>query len=260
MIEENKREKARVLFAGRGDKMVESALSGMMGRVFTKVEEETRCAAVLMGDFLFVSGTGDPAFLQELCSSLDHDFLILKATLGEWEGAVKTVLPEAREHIRYRMCTGRFDRSVLKSFAEQLPPGYALKPMEAGWYERLMGEDWSRDFCSLFRDGADFAHRGLGVLAVQDGVPVAGASSYAVYPKGIEVELDTKPAYRRKGLARAAAAGLILRCLDRGWEPHWDADNSVSAHIAEQLGYLPAGAYRVWKWSRDQSRFEQKNG
>ncbi len=42
---------------------------------------------------------------------------------------------------------------------------------------------------------------------------------------------------RRKGLATIACAALILRCLDEGLYPSWDAQNMNSVHLAEKLGY-----------------------
>ena len=45
------------------------------------------------------------------------------------------------------------------------------------------------------------------------------------------------PEERRKGLAAAACAALILRCLDEGLYPSWDAQNMNSVHLAEKLGY-----------------------
>ena len=33
-----------------------------------------------------------------------------------------------------------------------------------------MSQPWSRDLCGNFQDGADFARRGLGVLALRDGI------------------------------------------------------------------------------------------
>ena len=66
---------------------------------------------------------------------------------------------------------------------------------------------------------------------------VCGASSYTVYNKGIEIEIDTKKEYRRKGLALVCASKLILECLDRGIYPSWDAANRGSVALAEKLGY-----------------------
>ena len=41
-------------------------------------------------------------------------------------------------------------------------------------------------------------------------------------------------------------AALILECLERGLYPSWDAHDTVSLALAEQLGYQPAGPYRTF--------------
>ena len=66
---------------------------------------------------------------------------------------------------------------------------------------------------------------------------VCGASSYTVYNKGIEIEIDTKEGYRRKGLALVCASKIILECLSRELYPSWDAANRESVALAEKLGY-----------------------
>ncbi len=79
-------------------------------------------------------------------------------------------------------------------------------------YRRAMGESWSADLCSQFRDYEDYRRRGLGVAAMDRHILAAGASSYTVYKQGIEIEVDTRQDYRRKGLALCCAAQLILDC------------------------------------------------
>lgn len=75
---------------------------------------------------------------------------------------------------------------------------------------------------------------------------VAGASSYTSYEEGLEIEVDTQPDYRRKGLALSCAAKLILECLERGLYPSWDAANQESVALAEKLGYHLDHAYDVY--------------
>ena len=130
-----------------------------------------------------------------------------------------------------------FDRGWLTDCAAALPAGVGLSPIRADHVPLLMSQPWSRDLCGNFQDGADFARRGLGVLALRDGIPVAGASSYTVYDGGIEIEIDTRPDVRRLGLALACGARLILDCLDRGLYPSWDAHDLRSVALAEKLGY-----------------------
>lgn len=51
------------------------------------------------------------------------------------------------------------------------------------------------------------------------------------------IEVDTAEPERRKSLALIACSALILRCLDEGLYPSWDAMNMGSVHLAEKLGY-----------------------
>ena len=95
----------------------------------------------------------------------------------------------------------------------------------------------SHDLCSQFADYADYERRGIGVAALYQGTPVAGASSYTVYRGGIEIEIDTRVDFRRQGLATACGARLILNCLERGLYPSWDAHSRASLSLAEKLGY-----------------------
>lgn len=55
--------------------------------------------------------------------------------------------------------------------------------------------------------------------------------------------IDTKPEYRRKGLATAVGAALILECLQAGLYPSWDAASRISVALAEKLGYTFSHAY-----------------
>ena len=66
---------------------------------------------------------------------------------------------------------------------------------------------------------------------------MGGASTAYRFPKGIDIEIDILKKHRRKGLATAAGAKLILDCLERGWRPTWDAANMKSVHLSEKLGY-----------------------
>ena len=84
-------------------------------------------------------------------------------------------------------------------------------------------------------------------MILRDGKIVSGASSYTRYKEGIEIEVDTVPEERGKGLATAVCAALILACLDEGLYPSWDAQNLTSVHMAQKLGYEFAHEYTVYE-------------
>ena len=89
------------------------------------------------------------------------------------------------------------------------------------------------------------------MVVIKSGRIVAGASSYTRYNEGIEIEVDTVEEERRKGLAAVASAALILRCLDEGLYPGWDAQNMNSVHLAEKLGYEFDHEYTAYEVSGD---------
>ena len=227
--------------------MLRACLRGEMGRVLAAGPDS---ALALIGDFCFLAGRPDRGLLRRARVPL-----LVPLTEG-WAELIRRELGErARPFTRYatREEPERFDRERLARMAEALPEGVRLAPIGEEWYPALMARSWSRDLCGNFRDGADFARRGLGVVALRAGEPVAGAASYAVCGNGIEVEIDTAPRFRRRGLARACGAKLILDCLDRGLFPGWDAHDRRSLALAEQLGYRldrPYPAFWVEEWAK----------
>jgi GNAT superfamily N-acetyltransferase len=110
-----------------------------------------------------------------------------------------------------------------------------------------MQNNWSEDLCSQFKNYQEYSEKGLGVVALHNGDLVSGASSYTVYRDGIEIEIDTRVDYRRKGLAFACGAKLILECINRNLYPSWDAQNKWSVALAEKLGYHFDKEYEVYE-------------
>jgi GNAT superfamily N-acetyltransferase len=149
--------------------------------------------------------------------------------------------PRRRRRKRFRYAIKKepdvFDFEKLAAFTRSLPAGFTLAPFDEIICEQARLEDWSRDFCTLFDGTADFMARGIGVAVLFEGRPVSGASSYLLFDGGIEIEIDTKPEFRRRGFATACGAGLILACLERGLYPSWDAYDLRSVALAEKLGY-----------------------
>ena len=121
-----------------------------------------------------------------------------------------------------------------------------IVPFGRALYHQALQAEWSRDFVSQFRDADDYLTRGLGFAAVCDGELVGGASSYTCYSGGIEIQVETRSDWQRKGIASACCAALILACMERGLYPSWDAANPASAALAQKLGYREAGLYPVW--------------
>lgn len=230
------------LFDGWAEPMILSCLQGHMGTLAVDDPEGPRAAAVTVGDFCFLAGAPSRALAAGASAA------ILVPRTADWHPVIEAVWGQhVRPYTRYatRKDTNRFDRAELSALARP-PQGVTLSPIDPAAYSLLGQADWSRDLRGLFRDSADFCRRGMGIAAWHEGTIVAGASSYAIFDGGMEIEIDTHPDFRRRGLAAACGAALVLVCLERGLYPSWDAHTPISLHLAEKLGYVSAGPYPVY--------------
>lgn len=228
------------LFAGWEAPMVQACLQGRMGRVQTLGKDS---ALASIGDFCFLAGEPSP----ELLTAADAPILV-PGSAG-WEALIREVLGErAVPFTRYatRREPENFRRDRLIRFTRSLPHGFSIHTIGREIYFTLMEGEWAWDLCGCFADASDFLEHGLGFVVTHNGMLVAGASSYAVCDGAIEIEIDTRPDFRRLGLASACGARLILECLDRGLYPSWDAIDLRSVALAEKLGYHRGEEYTTY--------------
>lgn len=238
-VPKEKRECLKPLVEGWDETMIWSCIQGCMGEVYADSINMPLSARFVIGDFCFFAGK-PVRELVENRKGFQNPFVIMVPQNSEWEALIEDAYQDkAKKVTRYAIKKeqGVFDEEKLQAFSEKLNPDYQLSLMDHKLYEEAMAGDWSRDLVSNFESGDDYLERGMGVSVLHDGHMVAGASSYTVYHGGIEIEIDTKKEYRRRGLALAAGAKLILECLERGKYPSWDAQNRESVALAEKLGY-----------------------
>ncbi len=247
-------QKIDALFAGWESPMVRACLQGTMGHLETWGENS---AMASIGDFCFLAGRPVP----ELVAGTDAPILVPCG--GDWAELIERELGEgAAPFNRYatRHTPESFDHGKLFHFIKAVPQGFVVRPIDKELYFTLMKREWSRDLCGCFGDVADFLEQGLGFVVTMGGnLPVAGASSYAVCDGAIEIEIDTHPDFRRRGLASACGARLILECLARGIYPGWDAHNEQSLSLAKRLGYQPDRPYTAY-WVEDKVRYGGQAG
>ncbi len=254
MTELSPRERHRIapLFDHTEETMVRSCLDGMMGRAWADRADTPACAQIVTADFCFFAGDasapGASALVRNIPPRIPNDLLIFAAPDEGWERLIGDAYPDAARGERYALkqepdC---FDRARLLAYAQGLGPEYALVPIGPALYHALSHAAWSRDLVASFAGARDYAARGIGYAVLYRGVPVCGASSYTVYRGGIEIEIDTRGDFRRRGLALACGAKLILACLARGLYPSWDAASRASLALAGRLGYRFSHAYPVW--------------
>lgn len=226
--------KAARLFEGWKETLIYSCLQKVMGKIFVTDLDSPKSAMAFVGCFAFYAGEPD----KELVLNKPAGFVIMTPQNKAWEACIEACFPAAKKVTRYAIKKDtRFDQKLLKSMVAELPDGYELKEIDERIYDMCAAAPMTRDFVSSFESKEEYMDKGRGMVILKSGRIVAGASSYTRYKEGIEIEVDTAEEERRKGLATVACAALILRCLEEGLYPSWDAQNRISVHLAEKLGY-----------------------
>lgn len=234
------------LFAGFPQVMVRACLEGSMGDVLVDRPDHPQSALARVGKqawFGFLAGQPN-LDLIETCRGLD---IILVPEHEGWSQLIVANYGSAAQTFeRYAMeLIKSVDTRYLTDLVQHLPHGFTIKPIDETLYQLCLSESWSQDLVANYDDFAHYQAVGLGMAILDGEKVVAGASSFASSRKAIEIEVDTHPAYRRRGLARVASASLLRACLKRGIEPSWDAHNLASLKLAEQLGYQLTKTYKA---------------
>ena len=240
VLELKETKKAEALFQGWQETMIWSCLQGVMGKIYAEDPKDPVSAMALLGDFCFLAGDPDETFLAEGQIPEWREFMITVPGNKGWAALIEARYKgRAKKTVRYafRKEPDVFDRNQLRAIADGLPDGFVLKRMDEALFRYCRETEWCRDWVRQYADYAAYQKYGLGAVILKEGEPVSGASSYSGYIGGIEVEIDTREDYRRRGLASVCGAKLILECLERGWYPSWDAQNQWSAALAGKLGY-----------------------
>lgn len=228
------------LFGDWQETLIWSCLQGVMGHLYVTNQEHPDCVMALLGDFCFFAGEPNEELVLFKPKGSQQDFVIMIPQTDEWAILIEEVYGKcARKVERYAIKKEPdiFDRTKLQKIVSDMPAEYELQMIDEVWFHRCKEMGWCRDWVSQYDSYEMYKKHGLGVILLKDGEVVSGASSYSGYQGGIEIEIDTREDYRRKGLASICGAKLILECLERGWYPSWDAQNLGSVALAERLGY-----------------------
>lgn len=235
------------------ESMLWSCFQGIMGDAYVDDADFPSSSIIYVNCFAFAAGEVNENLVQSWYDEKVDDFAIIVARNPAWHVAFEKVGKDNCRCVkRYAIKKEKdvFDKEKLAEIVNGLDSSYELKMIDEELYEACKQHDWSIDFVHGYDDYASFKKYGLGVVVLYQGKMVAGASSYSSYQNGIEIEIDTKEDFRRRGLATICGAKLILECLKRDWYPSWDAQNKWSVALAEKLGYHYSheyDAYEIWK-------------
>lgn len=229
------KDKGAALFDGWDETLIWSCLQGHMGNLVLDDDENPSSGMIDVGDFCFFTGIPNIALLN----TLDKSKLLIPRNKA-WEELIEEFYgTRVHKFLRYAIKKEPhvFNKEKLRDYIKTLDKDYELRMFDQESFEMARMKEWSADLCSQFKDYKEYEKKGIGTAIFHKGKLVAGASPYGVYDGGIEIEIDTKPEYRGKGLATVCGAKLILECLQKNLYPSWDAHDLRSVALAEKLGY-----------------------
>ena len=239
---------AATLFNGWEETLIWSCLQGVMGKIYADDHANPAAAMAVLGDFTFFAGKPNIELVSHKPECCIQDFMIMVPQNEAWKNVILDFYGNKAKLVsRYAIKKepAVFDKAALEKAVSSLPGEYEIRMMDEPLYQMCKTESWSADLVSQFPCYEMYHRLGLGAVILKNQTIVSGASSYSRYRDGIEIEIDTQKEYRRKGLAYACGAKLILECLKRDLYPSWDAQNLWSVSLAEKLGYHYSHSYEA---------------
>jgi GNAT superfamily N-acetyltransferase len=230
-------------FAGRVElgAVIEAVLEGRQGRATVA----GTAARLSIGCYEIFGGDASGPEARELVAGSARPRELVYGNDASWRRLILDVHGEEvfdRPMLDYD--PAGIDRVSLFELEAGLPAGFRLDALDIQLTQQLDAE-LEPHALQAFASPQDFLEQGLGFGVVQDGRLACAATSYTRCSRSVEVAIATRPAFRGRGLAAAAAARLLRECLDQRLTPRWSASNPVSQRLAVRLGYRPAGVCEV---------------
>lgn len=245
---------ASSLFGKWEETLIWSCLQGVMGKVYADDLHAPTAAMAILGDFSFFAGKPNMELVSYKPGWCTQSFMIMVPQNENWQNMILRFYGKKAKTVS-RYATKKephiFNKEKLEQIISALPAEYSLSIIDEKLYQMCRAEAWSADLVSQFPDYSHYRNLGLGAVICKDHTIVSGASSYSRYREGIEIEIDTREDYRRKGLACICGAKLVTECLKRNLYPSWDAQNKASVSLAEKLGYHYSHTYtaiEIWDY------------
>jgi GNAT superfamily N-acetyltransferase len=223
---------------------IAAIIAGGMGTVFTDSHAAPQVALGVL-DFHFLAGNPGHAHAALLLPLLRPGRVMITPTPA-WQSWLAASYPgELAPYRREAFQAETFDSELLRRLAQSLPADFELRQIGLKDVPQLVA-DLHAALVYNFPSHETFIRASIGLGIMHQDRYVAAASAAAIGGGKAEFEIQTHPQFRRRGLAKAVGAALILACLERGLEPCWDAANAPSSALARQLGFRSTGTYDAY--------------
>ncbi len=237
----------------RVDMGIDCAIEDQMGSAF--VDDAHMPSAFLVeqgGFFAYLAGDPHTTAARELAAALSGPKIIMPSAVSgrdPWTSLLHDAHGASLIAIdRYRFSGHTISGAGLQGLLDQSPHRDAIQRIDANLAQQLYAQPDAYLDLADYDSPHDFCDRSIGYAfhTGQEGAsPRAGGVAYGslACSRGIEVSIFVQPAYRRRGVATALAAALLLHCGQHNMDANWDAANPESCALALRLGYTALGPY-----------------
>ncbi len=222
------------------------ALDQGRGYLWTNSLETPTVARLRLAIFNALAGDSTSPDAKEIVQMIEPMRLVFGPDEG-WTQLIKDLWGD-RLGIQHRtlFSPNSLDIDYLQHLRNLTPPGYSLERMDL---ETIKGVDKRRamHIPTLFGSSEDFFEMGIAYCIKHDGKVVSMASTLAPFVDEFEIQVDTSdPEHRRKGLATAVSAALMIHALENDLIPYWDAANEISIELALKLGFTDPDRWEAY--------------
>lgn len=233
------RSKVRPLFEAhkRARAVIFPALDQGRGHVWTNSSDTPTVARLQLEIINALAGDSSNPDAVELVRMIEPMQLVFGPD-EEWTRIVKELWGERLgSQPRALLSPKSLSLDHLRQLRDQIPSGYTLERMGLETIKKV-DKRRAMHIPTFFGSSEEFYRRGIAYCIKHSGKVVSMASTFTPFTDEFEIQVDTSdPEHRRKGLATAVSAALIIHALEKDIVPQWDAANEASIDLALKLGY-----------------------
>lgn len=141
--------------------------------------------------------------------------------------------------VKHKRINFKFNLQKFQQFRRKIDLNeYSFCEVDIDLYNETNGSVVPNKF---WNNASEFLTLGVGFSLIVEDQAVAIAFSSFMHDEMLELGMETKLEYRRRGFASIISAKLIEYCLERGLEPVWACrqGNLGSYNLAIKLGFEP---------------------
>jgi hypothetical protein len=226
--------------------LMNSVLEGCFGVSYADSRATPSTARLDSGAFTILGGNPKANAVTALLRHVPISYVTPQNS--EWRQVLEVEFGNRLSPLRFtEFSSESLNVNHLIKLARELPDDLELRNIDKPLAERLVSDLNNEYFFENFESIEDFLKRGMGYCILHKKVIVSAATSMARCNKAVDIEIETKSEYRKRGLGTIVGAKLALDCLENGINPKWLAANVDSEKLAQKLGYVKVNTYETFE-------------